>query len=169
MIIGITGHRMEELDEVEASDWVGEALGTVFSIFQPSKVVQGCAHGADLMSAAVAYYLSIPYVAVRPWLNHSVPEKWADEYESMLLDASEVVVTSAKENYSGPNMYGVRNEYIVDNCDHLVAVWSGRKSGGTWYTVKYARKAGIPITIIDPVTRTITYGVDLDTLFWVGI
>ena len=35
-----------------------------------------------------------------------------------------------------------RDRRIVDDCDVLMVVWDGRKSGGTWYTYKYAREKG---------------------------
>lgn len=33
-----------------------------------------------------------------------------------------------------------RNEYMVDNCDILIAVWNGDKKGGTWNCIKYAQQ-----------------------------
>lgn len=38
-----------------------------------------------------------------------------------------------------------RNETIVDMSDLLVACYDGRQTGGTYYTVEYAKKAGKPI------------------------
>ena len=42
-----------------------------------------------------------------------------------------------------------RNEYMVDKCDILLAVWDG-SAGGTNNCVKYARKLDKEIIIIDP-------------------
>lgn len=39
----------------------------------------------------------------------------------------------------------VRDREIVDNCDMLVALYDGRKTGGTAYTVNYAIKKHKPI------------------------
>lgn len=44
----------------------------------------------------------------------------------------------------------VRNRQIVDQGDLLVACYDGRKSGGTFYTVRYAQKR-IPVHILRPV------------------
>jgi hypothetical protein len=49
-----------------------------------------------------------------------------------------------------------RNRDIVDACDRLIAApketdWQDR--GGTWYTIRYADKAGKPVTIIWPDGR----------------
>lgn len=44
-----------------------------------------------------------------------------------------------------------RNRYMVDNSDIVLAVWDGRP-GGTGSTVAYARKRGLCLLILDPVT-----------------
>ena len=33
-----------------------------------------------------------------------------------------------------------RNEYMVDNSDLVLAFWNGEESGGTYYTLSYAKK-----------------------------
>jgi hypothetical protein len=45
--------------------------------------------------------------------------------------------------------YYARNQKIVDDCDLLVA-FTERESGGTWDTIKRARKAGKPVKIVKP-------------------
>lgn len=35
-----------------------------------------------------------------------------------------------------------RNRYMVDKSDLVLAFWSGKTSGGTWNTLKYARASG---------------------------
>ena len=46
-----------------------------------------------------------------------------------------------------------RNEWMVDNCDAVIAVWDGAP-GGTANTVDYARKLGKSVLVIDPVEQT---------------
>ena len=41
-----------------------------------------------------------------------------------------------------------RNTYMVDNSDLLIAVWDGRKQGGTYKTIVYAKASGKEIKII---------------------
>ena len=41
-----------------------------------------------------------------------------------------------------------RNEDIVHLCGLLVALYDGRESGGTAYTVRYARSIGVPVIIL---------------------
>ena len=52
-----------------------------------------------------------------------------------------------------PAPYLERNRDIVDDVDHMVACPSTMKEkerGGTWYTIRYARKQGRKLTIIYP-------------------
>ncbi len=48
-----------------------------------------------------------------------------------------------------------RNRFLVDHADLLLAVYSGVSSGGTAYTVDYARKKGLEIITLDPLTMNI--------------
>ena len=41
-----------------------------------------------------------------------------------------------------------RNCYMVDKADLVLAVWNGKKKGGTWNTISYARKKNKPIRYI---------------------
>ncbi len=42
----------------------------------------------------------------------------------------------------------LRNEFMVNNSDRLIAVWNGQMRGGTAYTVRYAKKCGKEIYLI---------------------
>lgn len=42
-----------------------------------------------------------------------------------------------------------RNKIIVNECDLLVCLFDGRKSGGTYFTLNFARKVGKNISIIN--------------------
>ena len=45
----------------------------------------------------------------------------------------------------------IRNEQIVGMSDLLVALWDGRKKGGTFYTINYAKRCNIPVEYITPL------------------
>lgn len=47
-----------------------------------------------------------------------------------------------------------RNRWLVDNHDAVMTVYDGRKSGGTFATLQYAKKKGKPILWLNPVTKT---------------
>lgn len=48
-----------------------------------------------------------------------------------------------------------RNELIVDKAQLLIACYDGRKRGGTFYTINYARRQGIPVEIVIPTATII--------------
>ncbi len=41
-----------------------------------------------------------------------------------------------------------RNEQIANDCDMMVAFWTGEQKGGTWFTICKALDRGIPVTIV---------------------
>ena len=42
----------------------------------------------------------------------------------------------------------VRNDYMVDHSDLVLAIWNGEQSGGTWHTIQYAKAKGKQVDII---------------------
>lgn len=64
-----------------------------------------------------------------------------------VLDASDEVVTLSPHYY--PTCYLRRDDYLVEQCSHLLCFYDGSKSG-TGYTVGRARSAGIPVTNLYP-------------------
>lgn len=77
-------------------------------------------------------------------------KKWKTEdkarYQKILLSADKITLVSDKYSF---DCMQKRNEYMVDNCDKLLAFWNGEQSGGTWNTIQYAKKVGKDIEIID--------------------
>lgn len=53
-----------------------------------------------------------------------------------------------------PRYFFTRNKQIVDNCDELIAFWDG-ESHGTEDAIKFARKKGKPVTVIEPKEQEI--------------
>lgn len=47
-----------------------------------------------------------------------------------------------------------RNRWLVDNHDVIIGLFDGRQSGGTFATLKYARKKGKRILWLDPKKKT---------------
>jgi hypothetical protein len=44
----------------------------------------------------------------------------------------------------------MRNRRLVDEADHLIAIYDGKQQGGTCETIVYARRKGLDIAIIEP-------------------
>ena len=51
-----------------------------------------------------------------------------------------------------------RNRFLVNHAAALLAVYNGERRGGTAATMRYARKMGREIIVIDPITRLISHG-----------
>ena len=58
-------------------------------------------------------------------------------------------LAGCSERFEYTQRYFDRNQRIVDDCDLLVA-FTEKENGGTWDTIKRARKAGKPLKIIKP-------------------
>ena len=71
----------------------------------------------------------------------------AERYFSILEQADKVVYVSRE--YRKDCMLE-RNRYLVDYAACLLAVYNGEWRGGTAMTVRYARKLGRDIFILDP-------------------
>ena len=67
------------------------------------------------------------------------------EFQSLLTRCSAVRIIS--KHYS-PGCFSVKNRYMVDRSEALIAVYDGRQSGGTYRTICYARTVGRKITFV---------------------
>ena len=86
---------------------------------------------------------------------------WEDRSRSrmsfLIRHSAETVIVGNKEAPPAVN-YRRRNEYMVDRAGYLLAVYDNDRSirSGTGMTVNYARKKGLPITLIHPDKATIS-------------
>lgn len=119
--------------------------------------IQGCALGTDLWSALVVIKLRrrhkdlshIKLISAVPCLNHK--SKWNEESQKLwdyVIKNSDEVVYVSEEEYT-PKCMQIRNEWMVDRADKLIAVWDGTR-GGTGSCVEYALKKKKTIDRIDP-------------------
>lgn len=142
MIIAITGHRSEDC---ESESVVRQKLRAAFEDASPDAVIVGMANGVDLWAGAEAIGLGIDVIAARPWATHAPRKDDAELYALVTNGASRVVVVDEAESYLGPWLYHKRNEWMVDNATHVLAYWSGKKSGGTYACLRYAMRTQKPI------------------------
>jgi len=151
MKIAITGHRPEKLgdDHNLLRMNIAKALHKIGATY----MYQGMAPGADLIAAKAARNIGLPFMAVVPWMGHvtTITPGWAYDYNKALYYADYVEILSDSETYTGPWLYHNRNHFMVDHADQVLAIWDGSDKGGTASTVKYAKKKGKPVNILDPV------------------
>lgn len=107
------------------------------------RVISGMAQGIDTMAALAAIKLDIPFIAAVPWVGFAAnwPTVHRDSYLDLLEKAEHVHIVCDTQEYK-PWVYQKRDEWMVDNSDLLTSAWDGIERGGTWNTIKYARKIG---------------------------
>ena len=153
MIVAFTGHRPDKLGGYKLPNdtyiRVCQRIDTALKELNPEKVITGMALGVDQWAASIAHKLGIPYLAAIPFEGQEKawPEASQKTFRLLRKLASEEVIVSPG-GYSADKMQ-VRNIWMVDHCDTLIAVWDGT-SGGTGNCVEYAKSVNKEIYYIDP-------------------
>ena len=114
----------------------------------------GMAMGVDIIAGELVaslrqQYPEIRLIAVIPFPAQS--RKWNDMWRSRwsaLLNLADEKVILYPVFRRG--CYHARNRYMVDRSERVIAVYDGSLSGGTFTTVSYARKKGVPVELIAP-------------------
>lgn len=149
MILGVTGHRPKKLapPEIAYSRHVKERL-TDLAIAtlkrkRPNKVISGMAPGWDTAMAIASLKLHIPLVAAVPFEGQD--SRWS-EFDrgvyDLILKLAETVVVVSPGGYDAQKMQ-IRNIWIVDRSDEMVALWDG-SGGGTHNCLVYAESERVP-------------------------
>lgn len=111
----------------------------------------GGALGFDMMAAFTVISLKKQYPNIKLYMVlpcRNQDKNWSAQsrksYKQILSQADKTYYTS--EDYEHGCMHR-RNRFMVDNSDYCVAYYNGG-SGGTAYTVKYAKNRGVEIFYI---------------------
>jgi uncharacterized phage-like protein YoqJ len=153
MIVVFTGHRPDKLGGYRLPNptytKVCQEIDKALRELKPEKVISGMALGVDQWAAYIAHKLNIPFVAAIPFEKQESkwPAKSQEIYHQLVKLASEVVIVSPG-GYSADKMQ-IRNKWMVDHCDKLIAIWDG-SSGGTGNCVQYAESVKKDIYRINP-------------------
>lgn len=103
--------------------------------------------GADLMFAEIVVELKDRYpITLEAAIPYPGRMKTPDEAFRRLIGCCDVVKIHSDHYFKG--CYMVRNRYMVDASQLVIAIWNGRESGGTAATVQYAERCGRKIEII---------------------
>lgn len=148
--MALTGHRPERLgyakDTYVTTDWVRliDWLKLKIKENNIADIYCGMANGCDIAFGIAALRLKeegyfVKLHCVLPCKNYNSSNAW---YNQLKHGADEWIELS-DEFYKGCD--SVRDQYMVDHSNKLIAIWDGHKSGGVWSTIKKAQKKGVEI------------------------
>ena len=124
--------------------------------------ISGAALGIDTLAAeAVLYSIQSLWLPIK--LTVALSQKdhgsnWPRPSQQRLRSIchrtaatkGEIITVSAGPFHNGVG--NIRNYWMIDRSDAVIAVWENPKKGGTKHAVEYAFKKGLPILLIDPIT-----------------
>src|SRR5258708_9084404 len=159
--MGFTGHRKLPDNNAEYKtpaaiyEFVSNSIERVLTDLKPSNAISGMAIGSDTIAAEVCLKLNIPLILAIPFRGQELrwPKEAQEKYNQILKQAKKLEYISP-EGYSAWKMQ-TRNEWIVNNCDILIGIFNGERSGGTFRCIQFAKKQKKKIIIIDPKLKTI--------------
>lgn len=145
----VTGHRKFPVDKV---DYVKEELRkeVLFAVNDGyTYFISGMAESVDLYFAEIVIEIRNENPGIT--LEAAIPyRKWLDKkdknFQRLIKLCDTVTVNS--ETYTGKGVFMTRNMYMVNNSERVIAVYDGRESGGTAFTIRHARTQGKELKII---------------------
>ncbi|MBR4235058.1 MAG: DUF1273 family protein [Clostridia bacterium] len=160
-VCAFTGHRPKRLaylNRPESTEY--KALKARLGERIDEMISEGCTHflsggalGIDTLCALIILekrekdpHLTLEMVLPCP----EQAELWSGADKSVharLLERADIITETSRE-YTPACMH-IRNRFMVDACDVLLAVYDG-SAGGTRDTLKYALERGTCITLITP-------------------
>ncbi len=144
--IAFTGHRPDTLGGYAGFNPIRDRLMTklealllqMLSQHPQLTAISGMALGFDQWATQVCIRIGIPFTAAVPYDGQE--KRWPNTsqtlYHTILARAAYVHVVSP-----GPYLAWKlqrRNEWMINNCTHLIAAWNG-SPGGTANCIEYAR------------------------------
>ena len=145
----VTGHRdvpvgKEQYVEEALRKEVLAAIAAGYTRF-----ISGFADGVDLTFAAIVaaekkQNSCLQLEAALPYRNRIKTK--SPLFQELLACCDRVYVQSEKSNRQ---CYHERNRYMVLSSDRVIAVYDGRSTGGTFYTIRFAQANEKEIHIIE--------------------
>ena len=144
MILGFTGHRA-----ITNYNSTYLAIEHYLKELNPNHTISGMAIGSDQLFAVICIRLGISFIAAVPFVGQE--SKWPLHVQKQyfkILDKAKEIITVSDGTYSNEKFH-IRNEYIVNNSDKILAYYDGSPSG-TGHCVNYATKNSKEIIRINP-------------------
>jgi uncharacterized phage-like protein YoqJ len=153
MIVAFTGHRPDKVGGYNLPNptyiHICREIEKALKELNPDKAISGMALGVDSYAASVCIRLNIPFIAAIPFKGQEKawPQKSQRAYHLLLSKSCEQVIVC--EGEYAPFKMQVRNQWMVDHCDVLIAIWDGTP-GGTANCINYAKAKNKQIIFINP-------------------
>ena len=114
--------------------------------------ISGGALGTDQVAAQVVLDLGAKLTIARPFPSQACkwPQGSVSRFERLCSDADQVIDVSP-DPFSAKKMQ-VRNQWMVDHSQTVIAVFDGHK-GGTFNCIQYALKQGRLVLTLNPNTN----------------
>ena len=158
LVIGITGHRwVEETEEVQHR--VDLVLSKLHHAYPDREwvVLSLLAEGADRIvvkrihqfAGVIAKHVVILPLSLEEYQKDFSNLESRQEFMHLLAQADDLVELFPKRKRD--EAYAQAGQYILENCDVLVAIWDGRAErgkGGTGEIVRHARQRRLPLAWI---------------------
>lgn len=158
MIVAGTGHRPEKLGGYVTPNItyrrVMEGMDRALLTLRPDHIISGMALGVDQWLAELCVFNGIPFTAAIPFQGFESEWQMPSQikFRQLLSKAARIHIV-CPGGYSAWKMQQ-RNMWMVDNCDHVLAVWDG-SSGGTKNCVEYAMQKNKPIWRVPLITQAV--------------
>lgn len=172
--LGITGHRKFGKDAT--TQWAWDALEGALARAKDKgfRILRdGMAPGTDIIAGELALGVGLAVHAVIPFPGYAetayFTEGWHNRYYLLLEKVTGMEYVEGEDYASktalhdnvtyvygkGSHMgaaFAARNKRLADPCSAMIAVYDGRRRGGTVHAMNYALKeVMIPVYVIDPV------------------
>ena len=127
-----------------------------------TEFLSGMAPGVDMWAAQIVLSLRVTNPSLRlhcilPCTGQSA--RWSaasrEQYRAILEQADSIIFVNRANK---KDCMLERDRFLVSYASLVLAVYNGERRGGTAATVRYARKLGRELIVIDPATRTVTHG-----------
>ena len=165
-----TGHRPQKLpwrtDEADPGCVALKAMlaAQIVKLIEDgyTEFLSGMAPGVDMWAAQMILDLREKHPGLK--LHCILPcaaqsAKWSaalqKQYRAILEQADSIIFVNRADK---KNCMLERDRFLVSYASVVLAVYNGEKRGGTAATVRYARKLGRELIVIDPSTLTVTHG-----------
>lgn len=148
-----TGHRPEKVEGsegqiiVELRKEILDAIDHGYTTF-----LTGMSRGVDLWAADIIIHLrrynpELKLIGVIPFegFESSWSVDWKKHYKLVRKELDWLHVGS--KEYT-PDVYQLRNQFMVDHSSMVLAVYNGQP-GGTQNTIRYARGRGVSVKIVE--------------------